>query len=210
MVNVLIVDDHRLFRECLKNILKSEADLAVVAEASNSAELLECLKSDNIDLITLDLSMPGISGLESIKFIRNKSSKIPILIVSMHPEDRFAIRCIKAGASGYITKERSPEELVSAIRKILLGGKYISTNLMQILSSENSPMDKEFSHNDLSDRELAVFIRLASGKKASEIAKELKLSVSTINTYRTRILEKSGFKSTVNITHYALIHGLIE
>jgi len=209
MTDILIADDHKLFREGLRKILISEADFNVIAEASNSIEVLDFIRKLKIDLVTLDLSMPGVSGLETIKEIKKINKKLPVLIISMHPEERFAIRCIKAGASGYISKEKSPDELVIAIRKILLGEKYISERLAEILS-EGLNQNSNSIHQQLTDREFEIFIKISSGIKANQIAEDLVISVSTVNTYRARILEKMKLKSNVGMTYYAMQHKLIE
>lgn len=210
MTDIIIADDHKLFREGLKKILMSEPDLNVIAEASNSMEVLEYARSHEVMLVTLDLSMPGASGLETIKDLKRIDKKIQVLIISMHPEERFALRCIKAGASGYITKERSPEELVGAIRRILNGQKYISERLGEILSEGLDSDNTEMPHVKLSDREYEIFIKIASGDKTFKIAGDLMISVSTVNTYRARILEKMNLKSNVGMTYYALKNNLIE
>jgi two-component system invasion response regulator UvrY len=209
MTDIIITDDHKLFREGLRKILISEADFNVVAEASNSAEVLDLIRKQKVDIVTLDLSMPGVSGLETIKEIKKINKKLPVLIISMHPEERFALRCLKAGASGYISKEKSPDELVIAIRKILRGEKYISERLAEILS-EGPNEGTDFRHIQLTDREFEIFIKIASGVKACQIAEDLMISVSTVNTYRARILEKMKLKSNVGMTYYAMQHNLIE
>ncbi len=210
MINILIADDHVLIREGLKKILKNEPDMVVVGEAQNTRELFKHAKKGNLSIILLDISMPGESGLDALRDLRKESPKVPILILSMHPEDRFAVRALRAGASGYITKETAVEELVNAIRKIVWGGKYVSQSLAEKLAFElNGETDKP-PHMALSDREFQVMRMIAAGKKRTEIAEELSLSLSTVNTYRTRILEKMRMETNVELARYAIEHGLIE
>jgi two-component system invasion response regulator UvrY len=210
MINILIADDHALMRAGLKRILKDEPDIKVIGEASNGFEVLELARKEKIDFIVLDLTMPGKNGLEIIKELKQINKNLFILILSMHPEDRFAVRALKSGASGYMTKESAPDELVNAIRKIIAGRKYISSALAEKLASEFGEDTGKLPHESLSDREYEVFIMIASGKKITEIATELTLSVPTINTYRSRIFDKMRLKSNVDLTHYAMINKLID
>ncbi len=210
MINILIADDHALMRAGLKRILKDEPDLKVISEAGNGFEVLESVKKEKIDFVVLDLTMPGKNGLEIIKDLKKINKNIHILILSMHPEDRFAVRALKSGASGYMTKESAPDELVNAIRKIISGRKYISDILAEKLASELNDDSYIVPHKELSDREYEVFIMIASGKKITEIAKELSLSIPTVNTYRSRIFDKMKLKSNVELTHYALSNKLID
>ncbi len=209
MVNIVIADDHALIREGLKKILKSEPDLSLVAEASNAPELFRQLKASNVDLVLLDISMPGESGLDALRELRQSYPQVRTLILSVHPEHRFAVRALRAGASGYITKETAVEELVQAIRKIVAGGKYVSASLAEQLVAELEMGDKP-RHENLSDREFEVLRMIAAGKTRNEIAEELALSISTVNTYRQRILEKMNMENNAELTRYAIEHGLIE
>ncbi len=209
IINIVIADDHALMRAGLKRIIKDESDMKVIGEAKNGDELQELLKSISADFIILDLTMPS-GGIELINTIKKKFHDIRILVLSMHPEERFAVKSFKAGASGYMTKESAPDQLVSAIRRIVAGGKYISGALAEQLAEDVNEDKSQLPHKELSDRELQIFIMIASGKKVSEIAKELTLSVHTINTYRSRILEKMNIKSNVQMTHYAMENGLID
>lgn len=209
MINVLIADDHALIREGLKKILKSEPDTVLAGEARNAQELLAQLEKLQVDIVLLDISMPGESGLDALKELRSRYPKLPILILSVHPEHRFAVRALRAGASGYITKETAVEELVQAIRRIVGGGKYVSASLAEQLASELETGGRP-PHTTLSDREYQVMCLLASDKKSSEIAEELSVSLSTINTYRNRILDKMKMQSNVELTRYAIENGLIE
>lgn len=208
-INILIADDHALLRAGLKKILKDETDMNVIAEANSGAEVFEFLKTSEIDFAILDLTMPE-GGVDLIKFIKKSNPKIKMLILSMHPEDRFAVRAFKAGASGYMTKESAPELLVSAIRRIINGGKYISPELAEKLAESISEGKKEFPHKSLSDREYEIFIMISKGVKVSEIANRLFLSVHTVNTYRSRILDKMNVKSNVEMTHYAMENKIID
>jgi two-component system invasion response regulator UvrY len=209
VINIVLADDHALMRAGLKRIIKDESDMKVVAEAKSGDELQELLKNISVDFIILDLTMPS-GGIELIKTIKKKYHEIKILVLSMHPEERFAVRSFKAGASGYMTKESAPDLLVSAVRRIIAGGKYISGALAEQLAEDVNEDKTQLSHKELSDREFQIFIMIASGKKVSEIAKELILSVHTVNTYRSRILEKMNIKSNVQMTHYAMENGLID
>lgn len=209
MIGVLIADDHALIREGLKKILKSEPDMTLVGEASNAHELYDQLRKVNATIVLLDISMPGESGLDALKELRQKHPRVPVLMLSVHPEQRFAVRALKAGASGYITKERAVEELVQAIRKIVGGGKYVSLSLAEQLATELETGSRP-PHETLSDREYQVMCMIASGKKSSEIAEELSVSLSTVNTYRNRIFEKMKMQSNVELTRYALENELIE
>lgn len=209
MIKILIIDDHQLLREGVKKILREETDFIVAGEASNGPEALNFIMKNEVDVIILDITLPGQNGIELIKSIKKITQKPKILIFSMHPEDRFAVRALKSGAFGYLTKESASEELVNAIRKIYSGHKYISMNLAEQLAQE---IDDEYKpiHNYLSDREFEVFRLIASGKKVSYIADKLSLSVPTVNTYRARILEKMRMKSNVELTHYALKNDLLD
>lgn len=208
----MITDDHQLVREGLKRIVKEDtSDIKVVQEASNAAELLQALSKELPDIVILDIAMPGRGGLDVLKDIKEFYPKLPVLILSMHPEDRFAIRAIKAGASGYLTKTSIADELVKAIRVIVTRKKrYISANVAEQLAEQ---MDRNFEknkHETLSDREYQILCMIASGKKSSAIAEELSLSVQTIHTYRARLKQKMNISSVVDLTRYALQHNLID
>lgn len=209
MINILIADDHSVVRKGIKQILSEESDLQVLGEASNNDEIISQLNDKNWDLIILDITMPGKSGLDSIIEIKQKKPEIKILILSMHPEEEIAISAIKNGADGYLNKESVPGELLRAIRKVVSGGKYISNALAEsmILSLQSDPAKKP--HESLSEREFQVLCMLASGSTLTEIAGKLDLSIKTISTYRTRILEKMNLKSNVDITHYAIRNKLV-
>lgn len=210
MIRVLIADDHPLVRAGLKNVLREEADMSVVGEASNGRELLDLIRKEPTDVVLIDISMPGRSGLDVLQEIKHDHPKLPVLVFSMHPEDRYAIRALRIGAAGYLTKESPPAELVKAIRKIVSGGKYVSPPLAEKLaigleSASNRPL-----HENLSDREFQVMCMIATGKAVSEIAEELSLSISTVNTYRSRILDKMQMHTNAELTRYAIQNQLIE
>lgn len=208
MIQVLIADDHTVVRRGLKQILAETSDIVVRAEAGNAQEAFEELKAHPSDVLILDINMPGRSGLDVLRQINQEYPKIPVLVLSGHPEDQFATRVLKSGASGYLSKESAPDELIKAIRKVHAGGKYISSsqaeNLVHAISSPHSLNP----HESLSNREHEVLRLIASGKTVSQIAKQLHLSVKTISTYRTRILEKMNMQTNAQLTHYAIKIGL--
>lgn len=209
-INIIIVDDHYFLREGLKKILSDESDIKVIAEAGNADDGLELIRKLSPDIGILDISLPGKSGLDILKDIKLLNSKIKILMLSMHPEERFAVRAIKSGASGYLTKESAPDELVKAIRTVLKGKKYVSKEFAERLVDLLAGDSDKVPHELLSDREFEVFIKIASGKKTSIIAKELSLSINTVNTYRLRILDKMNLESNVELTQYALKNNLVD
>lgn len=210
MIKVCIVDDHKVVRNGIKQLLTSTDDILVAAECSNGYELFEELKSKIFDVIVLDISMPGMDGLDALKEIKKSYPNTPVLIFTMHAEDQYALRIIKAGASGYLCKDHDPEELIKAVRKIYNGGKYMSDRTIDLLASALQSGNEEYLHNKLSDREYQVMNQIAEGKNLSEIAENLSLSVNTISTYRSRILEKLGLHSNVDITKYALKYNLLK
>jgi len=209
VTKILISDDHALLRAGLKKIFRDEADFLVSHEAGNAFETIDIVRKEDIDFVILDLNMPG-GGIDVIKDLKQIKPKLQILVLSMHPEDRFAVRAIRAGASGYLTKESAPELLVSAIRRIVSGGRYISDSLAEKLADQLTDNTSDVPHKKLSDREHQIFLKISSGKKVTEIAKELNISVPTVNTYRARILEKMKLKSNVELTQYAMHNKLID
>lgn len=210
MINVLIADDHALIREGLRKTLNGEPDINLIGDAANVVELFKQLERLVVNIILLDITMPGESGLDALKELRQKYPHIPVLILSFHPEHRFAVRAFKAGASGYITKQSATEELVQAIRKIVSGGKYVSAALAEELAIDLDMASGKPPHETLSDREFQVMRLIADGKKSSEIAEALSVTMSTVNTYRMRIFEKMNMQSNVELARYAVEHGLIE
>lgn len=209
MIKVLIADDHPIVRQGLKQILAQEPDMTVTAEAQTSQEVLELVGRSQWDVLVLDISMPGRGGLDVLKEVRRQYPKRPVLILSMHPEDQYAIRALRAGASGYLTKESAPDELVAAIRKIVRGGKYIGPHLAERLAIEIEAPGDKLPHERLSDREYQVLVLIASGKTVGQIADELSLSVKTVSTYRARVLEKMNMKTNAELTHYAIENKLV-
>jgi len=209
-IKILIADDHAIVREGLKQIVAEEKDILVAGEAENSEQLMELLKKEKWNLVVLDINMPGKSGLEALKDIKLQYPELPVLILSMFSEDQYGIRAIKAGASGYLKKVSAPTELVTAIRKIVAGGKYINSSLAEKLAEKLGESGKTFLHEKLSDREYQIMCNIALGKTAEEIAQELSLSINTVYTYRNRILEKMSMKSNVELTQYVLSNKLIE
>lgn len=210
-MKIIIADDHALIRKGLKEILQQVEGLVLLDEAQNGSELLLKLSQKDYDIIILDISMPGKSGLDVLKDIRRIKPDIPVLILSVYPEEQYAIRVLKSGASGYLTKDSAPDELVNAIKKIVNGGKYISSSLAEILATEvKSGGVINMLHENLSDREFQVMKMLAAGKTVKEISEELFLSPKTVSTYRTRIYEKMKFSSKSELTGYAIKNGLID
>ena len=207
MIEVLIADDHATVREGLLRILEFEKDMVVAGIAQNASEAIRILSERKMDVVVLDISMPGRSGLDIIIDLKKIHPGVRIIILSMHQEERFAVRAFKAGASGYLTKEMDPEEIVSAIRKIHSGGKYISSRFAEKLVDELNDPSGLLPHELLSDREFEVMCLVACGKTVTEIAEELSLSDRTISTYRSRILEKMKMNNNAEITHYAIENG---
>lgn len=211
MIKVLIADDHAVVRSGLKQILdETEGEIRVEGEATNGREVLEKIQAREWDVLVLDITMPGRSGLDILKDIRQIKPSLPVLILSMHAEEQFATRMLKAGASGYLNKESAPEELVKAIRKVQAGGKYVSATQAERMVAELTGDSNKQPHELLSDREYEILCLIASGKTATQIAKELSLSVKTVSTYRSRILEKMNLSTNAQLTHYAIKNGLVN
>ncbi len=209
MIKILIADDHAIVRQGLRNIVAADEQMTIVGEAQNGAELLNLLRETAADVIVLDISMPGRNGLETLKDIKRGFPMMPVIVLSIHPEDQYAVRVFKAGASGYMTKESAPEELVEAIRKAFRGGKYISPSVAELLADYVETNFSGEPHKSLSDREFEVFSFLAGGQTVGQIADRLNLSVKTISTYRARILEKMGMTTNAELTRYALDFKLL-
>jgi DNA-binding NarL/FixJ family response regulator len=210
MVRVLIADDHAVVREGLKQIINEASDLTVAGEAVDGGEALEKSRSVDCDVLVLDISMPGLSGLDIVKEVRAVRPNLPVLILSMHPEEQFAVRLLKAGAAGYLSKESAPDELVNAIRKVVGGGKYVSPELAEKLAFDLEAGSSKLPHEALSDREFQVLRLLAAGRTVKEIAEQLSLSVKTVSTYRTRLLAKMNLKTNAELIHYAIRHNLVD
>jgi len=209
MIKILVADDHTIVREGLKQIVADVGDMMVADEAGNGQEALQKIREGDYDVILLDISMPGRSGLEVLKDIRAERPKLPVLILSMHSEEQYAVRALRAGASGYLTKASAPDELIGAIRKVSRGRKYVTASLAEKLALELDVDIRKPPHEMLSDREYQVMLMLASGKAVKEIADELCLSVKTISTYRSRILEKMNMKKNAELTLYAIQNSLV-
>jgi two-component system, NarL family, invasion response regulator UvrY len=210
MIRILIADDHAIVREGLKQIVAQTSDILVAGEASNAAEALEMARKLPIDLLLLDISMPGRSGLDVLVEVKRDLPDLPVLILSLHPEDQYALRMIKAGASGYVTKESASEQLIFAIRKVAAGGRYMSMSLAEKLVFGMAADPGVARHELLSNREFQVFRMIAAGKTVGEIADELSLSAKTISTNRARIIEKMGLRNNAEFTQYAIQHKLLE
>ncbi len=210
MLTILIADDHAVVREGLKQILAELEDSVSLAEASHGQEVLEKINQSRFDIILLDISMPGMNGLEILKQIKNEKPEISVLILSMYPEEQYAVRALKAGASGYLTKDSAPQKLIQAIQRIASGRKYITPSLAEKLAYDFDKDYKKPLHEILSDREFQVMRLLAVGKTVKEIGEELFLSIKTVSTYRTRILEKMEFKNNAELIHYSIRNQLID
>ena len=210
MIHVIIADDHAVVRKGLRQILEETREIAVVDEADSGMDVLNKVRTKECDVVVLDIAMPGMHGLDVLKQIKNEHPSLPVLILSIYPEEQYAVRVLKAGASGYLCKESAPEELVTAIRRVSSGRKYITETLAEQLATEVEMDTEKRPHEILSDREYQVLCLIASGRRMTDIASELSLSVKTVSTYRTRILEKMGMKTNAELTHYAFKHGLVE
>ncbi|MCB2205978.1 response regulator transcription factor [bacterium] len=210
MIRVALVDDHRIVREGLKKILTLENDMEIAGEAGSSEEALDMLQRIKADILLLDISLPGRSGLDVIKDLRSLYPEMGILVLTMHPEEVLAVRSLKAGAAGYLNKDSATDELVSAVRRIHGGGRYITPSVADHLFSAFQGESGDFPHDELSDREYQVMLLIAQGKKNQEIADVLAISARTVGTYRTRILQKLNLHSTADIVRYAVDHKLVD
>lgn len=209
MIRILIADDHTIMREGLKRILDGIADIQVVGEAIDGHDTLEKVRQGNFDVLLLDLSMPGRSGVDLIRQIKDEFSKLPILVLTMHEEEQYAVRAIRAGARGYLTKESAATQLVTALRKVASGRPYISIEVAEQLAMNAMPADESLPHTSLSDREFEVFSHLVRGKSITEIGDILHLSVKTVSTHKTRILQKMNMNNLSDLVQYAVAHHLL-
>ena len=209
-MNVLIVDDHAVVRRGLAEILTDEFSGVEVGHADNVADARQCLRQQQWDLAIIDIALPEESGLMLLKEIRDVWPDLPVLVLSFHPEKRYALRALRAGAAGYLTKEAAPRELVSAVRKVLDGGKYVTQSIAERLAFKVEDGTGEAPHERLSDREYQVMVRIASGKTVSQIADEMRLSVNTISTYRSRLLDKMNMETNAEVTRYAVENELMD
>ena len=210
-INVLIADDHAISRHGVKLILSQAEDMAVAGEVENGQEAVDFVKkNEQVDVLIMDIEMPGKSGWEALLELKNVMPKLPVLILSIFPEQHYGMRFLKAGADGYLSKASTPDEVIEAIRRVYRGGKFVSANLAQkMIADLNKDADK-LPHETLSEREFQVFSMISSGKKLKSIAEELSLSVNTVSTHRTRILQKMGMNSNAELIHYSLKKGLIR
>ncbi len=209
MLKILIADDHSIVREGLKQVLADTPEMTVTDEAGGTEEAIRKALDGDFDVVVLDISMPGRGGLEVLQQVKSQKPKLPVLVLSMHPEELYALRVLKAGAAGYLTKESVAEELIDAIRKVSQGKKYVSSHLAQEIAFAMGSDTERPIEETLSNREFQVLCMIASGKTASEIAEELSLSVKTVSTYRSRILEKMRMKSNAELTNYAIRNNLV-
>jgi len=210
MIKIVVVDDHAVVREGLKRIISENPGMAVTGEAGDGHEALKVIQNEPCDVVLLDITMPNRSGLDVLKQLHAESPRLPVLVLSMHSEDQYAVRVLRAGAAGYLTKESAPAKLVQAIRKVVRGGKYVSPTLAEKLVMDLETDAQKPAHELLSDREYQVLCMIASGKTVSEIAEDLHLSVKTISTYRVRILDKLLMKNNAELTRYAIKQGLVD
>lgn len=209
MIKILVADDHPIVRRGLKQILSEDPSLVVAGEAADGPEVLDKARTNDYDLVLLDISMPGQDGLSVLKQLKSEKPELAVLVMSIHPENQYAVRVLKAGASGYITKDCAPQELISAIRAALAGRKYVSSSLAQDLASQLGKTGEKLSHEALSDREFSILRLIASGKPKQAIARELFLSPKTVSTYRSRVLKKMGLKTDADIIRYAIENRLM-
>ena len=210
MIKILIADDHTVVREGLKQIISETSDMTIADEAIDGHEVLNKALRNDYDVVVLDITMPGRGGLDILKQLRGEKPSLPILVLSMHPEEQYAVRCLKAGASGYLTKESAPGELIRAIRRVSSGRKYITSSLAEKLAFDLEIDTRKPLHETLSDREYQVLCMIATGKTVGQISEKLFLSVKTVSTYRARILEKMDMKTNAELTYYAIKQGLVD
>lgn len=208
MIKVVIADDHAIVRDGLKMVLEAAGDIEVLAEAENGEQALRLLQQLEPEVLLLDVGMPGLGGFDVLQRLMQKGSKIAVLVLSMYPEEQYAMRFLKTGAAGYMTKESASTQLVDAVRRVAQGKRYISPEVANLLADSLSGDHEELPHERLSDREYQVMVHIASGKTVSQIAEQMNLSVRTISTYRSRILAKMRLGSNAELTHYAIRHGL--
>jgi DNA-binding NarL/FixJ family response regulator len=209
-IRVLIADDHAIVRQGLRQILSDTPDLTVAGEAENGVQAVQLVRSGEWDVVLMDVSMPDRNGIDALKIIKKEFPRLPVLILSMYPEEQYAIRALKAGAAGYLTKQSAPELLVTAIRQVASGKKYVSPSLAEELANAIGDDSERPPHEKLSDREYQTLCMIASGKTPAEIAEALNLSVKTVSVYRARLLEKMNLRNNAELTHYGLKHGLAE
>lgn len=209
-IRVLIADDHAIIRQGLKQILSDTEDLEVVAEADGGVKALQVLRNTQCDVVLMDVSMPDRNGIDTLKLVKKEFPRLPVLILSMHPEEQYAVRALRAGAAGYLSKQGAPEQLVTAIRQVAAGKKYVSAAVAEELANAIGEDVERPAHEKLSDREYQTLCMISSGKTLTQIAEQLNLSVKTVSVYRARLLEKMKLRNNAELTHYGLKHGLVE
>lgn len=209
-IRVLIADDHAIIRQGLKQILSDTEDLEVAAEADGGVKALQVLRSTQCDVVLMDVSMPDRNGIDTLKLVKKEFPRLPVLILSMHPEEQYAVRALRAGAAGYLSKQGAPEQLVTAIRQVAAGKKYVSAAVAEELANAIGEDVERPPHEKLSDREYQTLCMISSGKTLTQIAEQLNLSVKTVSVYRARLLEKMKLRNNAELTHYGLKHGLVE
>lgn len=210
MKKILLVDDHNIVRQGLRNLIALEPDLEVAGEASSGIEALKLVRNHNYDVVVLDISMPDKNGVDTLHDLRHISPDLPVLILSGYAEEQYALNLIRSGCKGYLSKDADSEEIIKAIRTIASGKRYISAELAELMSNELSHPSEKLLHETLSDREFQVFFKLAGGLSPTEIANELNISIKTVSTYRTRILEKMSLKTNADLTYYAIKNELVS
>lgn len=209
-IRVLIADDHAIIRQGLKQILSDTEDLEVAGEADGGVKALQMIRDNSYEVVLMDVSMPDRNGIDSLKLIKKEFPKLPVLMLSMHPEEQYAIRALRAGAAGYLSKQGAPEQLVTAIRQVASGKKFVSAAVAEELANAIGDDLERPAHEKLSDREYQTLCMIASGKTLTQIAEQLNLSVKTVSVYRARLLEKMKLHNNAELTHYGLKHGLVE
>jgi DNA-binding NarL/FixJ family response regulator len=209
VIKVLVADDHAIVRRGLRQILAETQDILVGGEAATAQEVMRLVQDERWSVVILDISLPGGSGLDLLADIRKVRPDLPVLILTVHSEDQYAVRAIRAGAAGFLTKESAPEKLIEAVRKVASGGRYVSAELAETLASVLAGESRGAPHERLSDREFEILKMLASGRTVSEVARDLKLSVKTVSTHRTRLLKKMAMKTNAELTAYAIRNGLV-
>lgn len=210
MIRILIADDHAIVRAGLRQFIADQADMEVAGEAASGSETVAAVRDGAFDVVLLDISMPDKNGIDTLRLLRHARPELPVLMLSAYGEDQYAVNLLRAGAAGYVSKDAASTQLVSAIRTVVQGRKYVSPSLAQILADGVSGDATRPLHAELSQREFQIFCKLAAGAAVSRIADELNLSVKTVSTYRTRILDKMALKSNADLTYYAIKNGLIE
>ena len=210
MIRLVIADDHAIVREGLKRIVEAAGDMEVVGEAGDGAQVMQCVRETVFDILSLDLSMPGRSGMELIKLVRSEKPTLRILVLSMHQELQYAVRAIRSGANGYLTKESAPSQLLQAIRKIAGGGAYISAEVAEQLALQAMPGGKALPHENLSNREFEVFSLLVAGASVTDISVKLKVSIKTVSTHKANLMHKMGLQNHSELVRYAIRNGLSD